>query len=221
MARTGKTDPDRELAELHAKRVALASQRHDASAAQGAAERVLAGADDRRRAVLLAEARGQEHTETVEQVDLDRRKAEVAVADGRERAEVLRVVEKDIEEEVEALIDASPGHYVAKAEAASEAAAVAIATAAQAAQAAASAWMEARSAWSTVRLSRGRRRLELTPEVPISDFGNAVSELSKSHSRPFPGGSREAYERFLAYEAAPKVRATNAEAAAAFAGEAA
>jgi hypothetical protein len=48
--------------------------------------------------------------------------------------------------------------------------------------------------------------------VPISDFGNAVNELAKSQSRPFPGGSREAWERF---------RARDAEAAAQFGGQAA
>jgi hypothetical protein len=220
MARRGKS-PDVEMAGLHAKRVELASRRHEASAAQGAAERVVASAADRRRAVLLAEARGQEHTETVEQVDLDRRTAEVAVAYGRERADLLRTVEKDIEEEVEALIDAHPEHYIAAAEAASEAAAGAIAAAKTAAQAAAMAWQEAAGAWGTVWQSRRRRGLETPPRVSISDFGNAVGEFERSHLRPFPGGSREAWERWRAQDGAPKVRVSNAEALARFGGEAA
>jgi hypothetical protein len=133
---------------------------------------------------------------------------------------VLKVVEQDVEQEVDAVIDANPSHYIAKAEAASEAAAEAIASASQAAQAAASSWMEARDAWGTVRRSRGRRGLDLSPEVPISDFGNAVNEFARSHSRPFPGGSREAWERFRAHEAAGKgERVSNAEALRAFGGE--
>ena len=111
------------------------------------------------------------------------------------------------------MIDAHESHFIAKAEAASEAAAEAIKVAAEAAQAAATAWQEARGAWGTVRLSRRRRGLELPPEVPISDFGAAVSEPSKSQSRPYPGGSRAAWERFLAWEATPRgPRLSNAEA---------
>jgi hypothetical protein len=217
MARAGKANPDQERAALHQKRVDLATKRHEASAAQGAAERVLAAAADRRRAVLLAEARGQEHTETAEQVDLDRRKAEVAVADGRERAEVLRVVEKDIEEEVEALIDAHPDHFVALAVAASEAASEALAAASQAVSAAVVAWGEARAAWGVVRMSRRRRKLDPAPDIPIHDLGGAVNELSTSQSRAWPGGSREVWERFRARDGAPQVRASNREAIAAFA----
>jgi hypothetical protein len=214
MARRGK-DPDAELAALHTKRVDLASRRHETSAAQGAAERVIAAAADRRRAVVLAEARGQEHTETVEQVDLDRRKAEVAVADGRERADVLKTVEKDIDEEVEALINAHPAHFLAQAVAASEAASEALAAASQATSAAVVAWGETRAAWGVVRMSRRRRKLDLGPEVPISDLGRAVNELATAQTRAWPGGSREAWERFRSREA-PKV--SNAEAIRQFAG---
>jgi hypothetical protein len=221
MARRAK-DPDREMAALHDKRVGLAVKRNDVSAAQGAAERVVAGVADRRRAVLLAEARGQEHDETVEQVDLDRRQAEVAVADGRERADVLRTVERDIEEEVEALIDAHPAHFVAQAVAASEAASEALAAASQATSAAVVAWGETRAAWGVVRMSRHRRKLDPGPEVSISDLGSAVNELSQSRSRAWPGGSREAWERFRAHEAAGKgERVSNAQAIAQFGGEAA
>jgi hypothetical protein len=217
MARRAK-DPDAELAALRAKRVELASRRHEISAAQGAAERVVAGAADRRRAVLLAEARGQEHAETVEQVDLDRRKAEAAVANGRERDDVLRTVQKDIEQEVDAVIDANPSHFIAKAEAASEAASEAIANAAQAAQAAASSWQEAGAAWSVVRKSCLRRGQDRPSEVPVSDLGGALNELAKASTQPYPGGRKEAWERWRARDAAPKVRASNAEAARAFAG---
>jgi hypothetical protein len=70
-----------------------------------------------------------------------------------------------------------------------------------------------------VRFSRRRRGLEAPPNVPISDFGNGVGELSKSQSRPFPGGSREAWERFRQHDAGEKAKVSNREAIAAFAGE--
>jgi hypothetical protein len=47
-----------------------------------------------------------------------------------------------------------------------------------------------------VRLSRRRRKLDIAPEVPVSDLGGAVHELSQAQTRPWPGGSREAWERF-------------------------
>jgi hypothetical protein len=217
MARRVK-DPTADLAALHEKRVKLAQRRDAHATAQGAAERVIEGSADRRGAALLAEARGGKPSETAEAVDRERHAAEIAVRENRERSEALRQVEREVEEEVEAVIDANEAHFIAKAEAASEAAAEAIATAKTAAQAAATAWQEARAAWATVRLSRRRRGLELSPEVPISDFGNAVNELAKSHSRPFPGGSREAWERFRAQEAAEQnaPRLSNREALARF-----
>jgi hypothetical protein len=208
--------PDAEMAALHAKRMDLARRRDDASSAQGAGERVLADVADRRRACLLAEARGQEHAETIEQVDLDRRKAEAAVADGRERADVLTTVQKDVDEEIDALIDAHPAHYLAAAVAASEAAGEALAAASQAVSAAVVAWGETRAAWGVVRLSRGRQRLDLYPGIPISDLGTAVSELAQAQSRPWPGGSREAWERFEAPSDGERV--SNAEAMRAFEG---
>jgi len=192
---------DGHVLELREKRLALAVRRDGHATAQGIAERTIEGSADRRSAALVAEARGETPSPTVEQVDSERRAAEVAAVDARERPAALRVVEREVEEEVEAVIDTHPAHFIAAAEAASEAAAEVIATAAQAAQPAATAWQEARGAWSVVRLSRRRRGLELSPEVPISDFGGAVNELSKSSSRVWPGGSREVWQRFCEREA--------------------
>jgi hypothetical protein len=219
MARAGKAkDPDAEMAALHQKRVGIAAKRHELSAAVGAAERVVAGSGDRRGTAVRARVHDEEHAETPEQVDLARRQAEVAVVDGREEADVLRKDEADIEEEVEALIDAHPQHFIARAEAASEAASGAAAAAAEAASAAVVSCGEARAAWGVVRRSRGRRRLDLSPEVPVSDLGAAVSELAKAQGSAWPGGSRERWESFLAHDGAPKVKVSNAEALARFAG---
>jgi hypothetical protein len=220
MARRAK-NPDAELAALHDKRVGLATKRATIEDSERVTLRVIEDAPERRRAVLVAEARAEEPTETLELVNRESRAAEVAVAEGRERAAALKAVEQEIGQEVEAVIDAYPAHFIAAAEAASEAAAEAIATAKAAAQAAATAWRDAQGAWGTVRLSRRRRGLEAPPEVPISDFGNAVGELAKSHSRPFPGGSREAWERFRTRDGQQVQRLSNREAIATFGGEAA
>jgi hypothetical protein len=223
MARAKAPNPDAELAELHAKRMALAVRRDAHATAQGAAERVIEGSADRRSAALVSEARGEEPSETAEQVDRERHAAEIAVRDNRERAEALRRVEGEVQEEVEAVIDAHPAFFVAQAVAASEAASEALAAASQATSAAVTAWMGARGAWSVVRMSRRRRRLELGPEIPIHDLGSAVNELSTQQSRTWPGGSREAWERFLARDAAASnaPRFSNREALAQFGGQAA
>jgi hypothetical protein len=199
MTRRTKT-PDDQLAALHEKRVGLATKRHEVDAAMAASQRVVDAAPERRRAVLVAETRGETPPETVEQVDRERHAAEVALADGRDRAAALQTVEQEVGQEVDAVIDANPDHYIAAAEAASETAAEAIISAKTAAQGAAMAWREAAGAWGVVWQSHRRRRLDTPPNVPISDFGNAVSELEKSQSRPFPGGSRAAWQRFCEHE---------------------
>jgi prolyl-tRNA synthetase len=196
MARV-KQDPAAEMAALHERRMGLAMRRDEAEAAMTAAMQVIEGSAERRRQVLLAEARGEDVGVTVEQVDRDRQVAEHTAADQRQRAEALRTVEAEIGEAREAVIDAHPEHYFAAAVASSEATAEAISVARDATQAAATAWMATRDAWSTVRMSRRRRGIEdIGPEVPVSDLGSAVHELSTQASRTWPGGSREAYERW-------------------------
>ena len=195
MARRAK-DPTAELASLHEKRVELAQRRDAHATAEGAAQRTIEGSPDRRRAALVAEARGEKPSETAEAVDRERHAAEVALVDNRERAAALKLGRRRptsaSERPSSGLVSVDHGLDLP-------------------AQAAATAWQEARGAWGTVRLSRRRRGLDLSPEVPVSDFGTAVSQLSKSRSRP-PGGSREAWERFLAREATLRgPRLSNAE----------
>jgi hypothetical protein len=208
-------DPTAEMAALHDRRMELAMRRHEAEAAMTAALQVVEGSAERRRQVLLADARGEDAGATVEQVDRDRQVAEHTAADQKQRADALRTVEAEIGEAREAVIDAHPEHYLAAAIASSEATAEAITAALNATQAAASAWMGTREAWGRVRMSRRRRGLDLGPEVPVADLGSSVSELSQAQPRPWPGGTREAYERFLARERA------SAQALARFGGEAA
>jgi hypothetical protein len=221
MARRTK-DPDRELAELHKKRVGLATKRNEIDRAVGAAQGILTAAVDRRRAVLLAEARGEEHPETVEAVDLDRRQAEMVIAGGRERAEALQQVEREVGIDVDAVIDAYPDHFIEKALATSAATEDKRAALLDATAEVRRADRETQGAWSTVRTSRIRRGLDSSPEVHLSDLGGASSELAKSKGQAYPGGSREAWERFRAHEAAGKgERVSNAQAIAQFGGEAA
>lgn len=135
MARRGKGPTVEEQAEaIHKRRIELATKRHAVDNVANAATVVVDGAAERRRAVLLAEARGEKPSETVEQVDRERRAAEVAIADARERSEALRTVESELGEESDALIDAHPAHYRAEAVRASEEAEAALGVALDAAQ---------------------------------------------------------------------------------------
>jgi len=90
MARRAK-DPTAELASLHEKRVELAQRRDAHATAEGAAQRTIEGSPDRRRAALVAEARGEKPSETAEAVDRERHAAEVALVDNRERAAALKL----------------------------------------------------------------------------------------------------------------------------------
>ena len=208
--------PDAELAQVHAKRVELAKQRHEVGRAVDEAQRLIEAAADRRRGVLVAEARGETPAETVDQVDAERRQAEAAAIHGREQSEALQTVEKECQDEVNAIVDANPVHFQRKAEQASEAAVERLRAALAETEAAVAAFRHAGAEHSIVRKSRLRRGLESGPEVGIHDLGGAMLELSKAVDRPWPGGSRQAYERFLDWDARPKVPGTPAEAQAAF-----
>jgi hypothetical protein len=206
MARGKAKDYEQEAAELREKRAKLAGQRREIADAMQRHARVVDEAPARRRAALVAEARGEAPAETIEQITLDAQRAAAEIVAAREKVSALEVVEREIGSEITALIDRHPEHHVRKAEAASEAAQQAIADASQAAQAAAQAWREASGAWSVVRLSRNRRGLDLSPEMGISDLGGAVNELSKATSRPWPGGSRGAWERWREREGVTATR---------------
>jgi len=223
MARVGKAkDPTAEMAALHDRRMKLAMRRHEAEATMTAALRVVEGSSERRRQVLLAEARGGDAGATVEQVDRERQVAEHAAADQKQRVEAFRTVEAEIGEAQDAVIDAHPEHFLALAVASSEATSQALTAALDATQVAVTAWMGTRGAWSRVRMSRRRRGLDLGPEIPISDLGTSVLELSQSRTRAWPGGSREGWERFCEREGVAKpAKVSNAAALAQFGGEAA
>jgi hypothetical protein len=199
-----KVDPDAEVEALHRKRVERAMRRNGLENAvpvhttrtNGTID--VEGIADRESAIRNAIARDETPPETLAEVERDRQAAIATIGETRLQCDALRTAEKEVEEEVEAVVDRNPGHFTRKAEAASETAAEAIASALQATQAAAAAWREAAGAWSIVRTSHRRRGLEMPPEVPISDFGGAENELAKSQSRPFPGGGRQNWETFQA-----------------------
>src|SRR5205807_9998902 len=104
MARA-KADPDAQIVALEAKRVDLAKQRHELEDVERVQLRVVEEAPERRRAVLLAQARAESPSESVEQIEADRHRAAAEAAGTRERREALRTVEQEIEQEVEAVED--------------------------------------------------------------------------------------------------------------------
>ena len=196
-----KVDPDAEVEALQRKRVDRAMRRNELENAvpihttrtNGTID--VEGIEARESAVRLALARDETPPEVLAEVERDRQAAIATINETRKQCDALRTAEREVEQEVEAVIDANPEHFIRAAETASQAASEVIAAAAQAAQAAASAWRDAAGAWSLVRMSYRRRGHEQPPEVPLSDFGGAVNELAKSASRPFPGGSRTNWER--------------------------
>src|SRR5947209_1559348 len=141
MARLPK-DPTDELAALDARRLKLALARHEAEAAMNAALHAVEGSAERRRQVLIAEARGETPGLTVEQIDQERQVAEHVAADQRQRMEAARAVEGEIEAARNAVIDAHGEFFRAAAVASSEATMEAISAARDAAQAAAAAWQD-------------------------------------------------------------------------------
>ena len=44
--------------------------------------------------------------------------------------------------------------------------------------------------------------MNTTAEVPASDLGDVIHQLEGARSRPYPGGSKNAWEEFKQYEAA-------------------
>lgn len=60
--------------------------------------------------------------------------------------------------------------------------------------------MAAYSAWGVERKSCKRREVDPPPGTPINDLGRAIYELTTEHHRPWPGNSRQNWERFLERE---------------------
>jgi hypothetical protein len=212
MPRAKALDPDAQIAALDAKRVDLAKRRHELDAIDKRQRRIVDEAPERRRAAFIAEARGEEPSEPVEQIDRERRQAEVEIAGGRERIEAVRTVERECKEQEHAIRDANRAHFRAKAVAASEAADQAWTTLIGEVQSLVSLCREAAALHGEDRRSCIRSGVSVPPEVPTSDFGDVIGALSKS-SRPWPAGSRAAWERYLARESSEAARTpTNREA---------
>src|SRR5436190_14993428 len=114
-ARPKVMGPDAQIAELEAKRMDKEKQRRDLGDVETAQRRVVEEAPERRLAVRLAKARGQSLPETIEQVEAARQYAEAQLIAAREEAAALRTVEREIEEEIAAVVDAHPEHFRAKA----------------------------------------------------------------------------------------------------------
>lgn len=164
---------------LHRRRIDLATKRHAVEEVVRAAQAVIDGATDRRRAVLIAEARGDKPSETVEEIDRERQTAEIAIADARQRAEALGVVEREVGEEADAVIDSHPEDYEKKASEALAEAERLTRAAADAVQAAEAGYRDAGAASGVVWRSCKRRRVEDGPrEWPANDLGRATSAIN-------------------------------------------
>jgi hypothetical protein len=146
-ARSKAIDPDAQIAELEAKRMAKGKQRRELGDVETAQRRVVEEAPERRAAVRLAKARGQSPPETIEQVEAARQHAEAQLIAAREEAAALRTVEREIEEQIDAVVDAHPEHFRANAEAKAVAAEEKRAILAQEAAAVVAMGREAQRAW--------------------------------------------------------------------------
>jgi DNA repair exonuclease SbcCD ATPase subunit len=197
LGKAAKVDPDREMRELANRKQGHAKRRDELEVRRQVLTRKVEGQEAREKAALKAEEDGEVPAESLAEIRADVAEAAQEVSEIDKRLEAVREKESRVDAEKVESFDRHLGHYTAKAEAASEAAAEAIAAAAGAARAAAASWKAASERWSEVRTSRRRHGRNL-PGVPVSDFGGAVSELSKSYSRPYPGGSLEAWERWRA-----------------------
>jgi hypothetical protein len=211
-------DPDQRIAQLEKRRDGLARKRYELGDVEKTQQLVVAGATERRLAVRLAGARGESPPETVEEVEADRHRAETQLAGAREEGGALRQVEKEIADEIEAVEASDPAFFWAKAVAQAKGTLAKLADVLQTVQAVEPDWRETAKQVTRYRSSCDRRRVPKPSELPISDLGSAINDVSKAK------GTLERYLRNAAAQEAAERNAgklSNAEAIARFAGEAA
>jgi predicted alpha/beta hydrolase len=165
--------------------------------------------------------RGEAPSPSLEELHLELRQAHAAIEAGRKDREALGDEERAIEQEIEAVEDANPAHFLAQAEAKSAATEEKRAALAQETAAVVTTGREAQRQWSRYRNSCRRRGAPVPREVLISDLGGVSSELAKSQGDSYPGSSLRAWEQWCAREAAERngAKMTNAEALVQFAGK--
>lgn len=194
MARRAK-DPDEEIAELRAEESRLGGRRDEINKAMAVATGILSGAAAREMAVITAEENGETPSETLDQVSHDCEQARRVIAGGQKRIAEVDAKAGKIEPQVRAVIDAHEPHLIAKADASAEALIAKFDRALPEIEDLAASWKETAGLYSTVRASRGRRRLEGPAGVPIDDLGGVLHTLRQARGRCYPGGSKAAWER--------------------------
>src|SRR2546423_420592 len=218
MARVRKdTTPDAQIAALRAKRLDHSRRRHELGNREQVAQRLIDESAGRREAAERAEEDGQKPEQTVAEIDAEVQQAKAEVADAKSRAQRVRELEAEIDQQVDGVIDPNVDFFIEAALASTEAYSALKAETMQGLQALESAGRDAAALWSTIRKSYIRRRLSPPREILVGDFGGPITELSKS-PLPIPGGSVEAWARFLAQAAAEQnaPRLSNREALARF-----
>ncbi len=215
MARSS-TGPEPQLAALRAKRLQHAIERDEMAASMRKMEAELAQIPTRRREALVREARGL-GGEPHEQVVADEVRLTADVSRQREQIQALSQVERELGAELLAVVDAHADHFVAKAEAASEAAEAAEVAAEEALTEARELRRASEDRWLVCYESARRREESLPPHPPSPSLPN-LDALKQIGSMPWPGGSRDAWVEWRAYEAGDKAKLSNREAIAQFGG---
>jgi hypothetical protein len=209
-----KTTPGDELAAKDEQIAELVREGEALSARQGDAESLLRSYEDRRAEALKLRKLG----EAVDVPDeAERARLGRAVADAKEEQNTIRAVRLQRAEERLRIVADGLAYFDAEAEAAARA----VEAEGEALLAKLEEFLGRQQAKGVAwrRSYDGRRELgrEQIPAVGFHDLGDVPGKVKDAVRSAWPGGSREAWERFLAHEAAPKVKVSNAEAMAAFA----
>jgi hypothetical protein len=209
--------PADKLAEVDAQIAELIQEGEDLSARRGEAEALLGSYPDRRDAALMLRRVG-ETVELPDEAEPGRLRRVIDVAK-EEEGTALRTRRRLEADERPKVIAAGLPHFDAQAEesarayeALGEMALAALAAFQGGAQAKGGAWR---------RSYDGRRELgvDQIPGVSSRDLDHLKREIEDAMRSAWPGESEDKWREFRAREQAPKVKVSNAEAAAAFAGE--
>jgi hypothetical protein len=217
MACARKTPAD-ELAAVDQEIAALIAEGEALSARQGDAEALLRSYESRRADALKLKRLGEEVDvpDEAEPARLQR-----SVADAIEEQNTIRAVRRLREEEKRKVLAAGLAYFDAEAEAAARA----FEAEGEALLAKLEEFLGRQQAKGVAwrRSFDGRHELgrEQIPAVGFHDLGDVPGKVKDALRSAWPGGSRETWERFLAYDAREKVKVSNREAIAQFSGEAA
>jgi hypothetical protein len=215
VARVRKPTPGDELAAVDEQIDELVAEGEALSARQGDAEALIRSYPDRREAALTLKKLG-EHVVVPDEAE--RARLQRSVAEAVEEQGTIRAVRLLREEEKRKVLAAGLPRFDAEAEAAARA----VEAEGEALLAKLAEFLGRQQAKGVAwrRSYDGRHELgrEQIPAVGYHDLGDVPGKVKDAVRSAWPGGSREAWERFREQDAAPKVRVSNAEAVEQFAG---